>query len=136
MEGFEKKMTIERNALLSVVKAARMALRLAEDTQKLFVDKAPWSVADEIAGQLADALFKFSHDKAERFSDSTTMRLLKGDLNDGAVTDWFLMMYRIDERRNKQEEPEQPAPNVISKEELQDLYKNNGGYVSPEGDWT
>lgn len=128
-------MTIERDALLRVVKATRMSMNLAEATQKLFVDEAPWSVADEIAGQLADALFKFSHDKAERFSDSTTMRLLKGDLSDDAVTDWFFMMYRIDERRNRQEEPVQPAPNVISKEELQELYKNNGGYMSPEGEW-
>jgi len=130
-------MEIERDALLQVVKATRMALRLAESTQKLFLDKAPWSVADEISGQLADALFKVSHDKADRpFGDSTTMRLLKGDLSDEAVTDWFYMMYRIDKRLNQQEEPVLPKPQTMNKEDVRTMYNANGGYMSPEGEWT
>lgn len=129
-------MEITRDALLRVVKATRMAMRLAENTQKLFVDKGTWTMADEIAGQLADALFRMNCDSAERpFADSMTMRLLKGDLNDEAVTDWFLMMVRIDQRRHKQEEPVIPQPQTMSKEEVRAMHEANGGYMTPEGDW-
>jgi len=130
-------MEVTRDALLRVVKAARMAFRLAESTQALFVDKGQWTVADEIAGQLADALFRMGHDNADRpMSDSTTMRLLKGDLSDEAVTDWFFMMYRIDERLHKQEEPQQPKPQIMNSTEVHAMYEKNGGYCSPEGEWT
>lgn len=136
MKGPVNKMEIERDALLRIVKATRMAMRLAENIQKLFVDQAPWSVADEIAGQLADALFMMNCDSAERpFADSMTMRLLKGDLNDEAVTDWFLMMVRIDQRRHQHEESAMPEPQTMSKEEVRAMHETNGGYMTPEGDW-
>ena len=131
-------MEIERDELFRVVKATRMAMRLAEDIQKLFLDKAPWSVADEIAGQLKDALFHMSHDSsAAGFGNSMTVRLLEGDLDDGAVTDWFMMLHRMDERRQKieQEEVQQPKPQTMTSEEVRNMYNKCGGYVSPEGEW-
>ena len=131
-------MEITRDELLRVVKATRMAMRLAEATQKLFVDKGSWSIADEIAGQLKEALFRMSNDRNNGdFNDTMTMRLLTGDLNDEAVADWFLLMHRLDERRHRieQEEAKQPKPQTMTSDEVRKMYDRCGGYISPEGEW-
>ena len=128
-------MEIERDALLRVVKATRMAMKLAEDTQKLFMDNGQWTVADEIAGRLQDALFQMSHDKADcPFNKSTTMQVLTSGLDDEAATDWFRMMYRMSERLHGMEpekEPEQPKPQTIKQEDAYEMYLQNGGYKAP-----
>ena len=41
---------MNKDALLRVVKAARMSLKLAEDTKKLLVNEHQQTWADEIAG--------------------------------------------------------------------------------------
>ena len=133
-------MEISRDALLRVVKAARMAIKAAETMQSLMVEKGGWTWADEIAGQLLDSLFKMSGEQlavGKDFNkDSMTMRLLTGDMTDGAVADWFIMMSKI---RNKitEETVNQPKPQIVSKEDEQRMYVQSGGYkYTPEGEWT
>lgn len=130
-------MEITKDALLRVVKAARLSMKLAKDTQQMLFEKGSWTVSDEIAGQLASALFVVSCEKLDAGKDfnedSMTMRLLKGELDDETVTDWFIMMEKIDKRLHSNE---QPTPQIRSKEETADLYKKNGGYrCTPEGEW-
>jgi len=139
-------MEITRDALLRVVKSARLAIETAETMQKLMVEKGGWSWADEVAGQLSDALFRMSGEQlaaGKDFNqDSMTMRLLKGDMSDGAVADWFLMMSRIRDRLSgelvadklKMEIPS--TPHTVSKEETYEMYLRNGGYhYTPEGEF-
>ena len=132
-------MDIQRDALLCVVKAARASIRLAKNMNKLMVDGKCWSWADEIAGQLADALFEISGEKLESgqdfFKDSATMMVLTGDMSDEGVTDWFIMKDRIRNRLDGKAEVHMPKPNVMSPEKVKELYQKNGGYCSPEGDW-
>ena len=113
-----------RDVILRIVKATRMAIWLAEDMQKLLVERNRQTWADEIAGQLADALFLISGEKLEPkqdfIKDSKTMRLLKSIRSDSVVADEFLQMAN------------QPAPNTIETEAFNALYERNGGYRHPD----
>ena len=130
-------MEVERDALLRIVKATRLAMKLAEDTRKLMVEECT-TVADRIAGDLEDALFDMIHDKNPGdFKDSTTDKLLNGPIDDEGVTDTFIMFYKVNERMDRimQGEAEQPKPQVASEDDFLKMYKKNGGYMTPEGDW-
>lgn len=137
-------MEIERGTLAKIVAAARMSMKLAETIEMFLVDKNAVSVADVIAGKLQDVLFEISGetlDAGKNFNtDSTTMRLLNGDMKNDAVADFFFMMDKI--RRihlaPQEEEVKQPAPQTMSKEEFHRMYVQNGGYShsTPEGEFT
>lgn len=135
-------MEINRDALLRVVKATRTALKMKETFEGLMIDKNTWTIADEIYGQLFDALFILGGEKlavGDGVENSTTDRLIKGDMSDGGVTDWLLMMDRIRkhiEPELVEDKIEQPKPQTITNEKFQDLYRRYGGYTSPEGEWT
>ena len=132
-------MEISRDALLRVVRASRLAYRMAGDIQKLMTEKT-WTVADSIFGELADAIYDMLNEKGtvNEFMTSTTYRLLTGDLSDEAVTDFIIMKSRLEHRvrEMKNENVDLPAPQIMSKEQWEELYKKNGGYKStPEGEF-
>lgn len=124
-------MEITKDALLRIVKAARLSMSVAENMQRFLTGKGrTW--ADEVEGELEDALFLLCKDhipEGKDFSASQTMLLLNSDMSDSAVADWIVMMDKI---RTKM-----PSPNLMSKEETKELYRKNGGYAyTPEGEFT
>ena len=125
-------MEIKRDALLQVVKAARAAMRLAEDVRPVLIDPRNETRADRIAWHLMEALFLMSDETltaGQDFSkDSNTMRILKSDMDDGACADWFIMMDKIRKRVNEPEEVRQPAPQIMEPQQIEQLRKENGGY--------
>ena len=125
------------DTLLKLVKATRMADRLAQDAKCMLLDRKGWTVIDEISGMLCDVLFDISGDQLEPgedfINDSMTMMMIRSNLSDGLVRD---MICRMSECRDR---VEQPKPNLISKEAFDRMYEQNGGYrcrESPEGEWT
>ena len=124
-------MEISRDTLLWVIKAARAANRLAQDTKALLMDKNGWTVSDEIAGFLNEALFNMIGEKLEPnqdfTQDSITMLLIRSNLPDGAVADEVMQLH-------EEHAHQQPKPNLLPKEELQAMAARNG-YVTPERDW-
>lgn len=127
-------MVITRDALLRVIKAARMSIALADDMRKLLVNEHGCTVADEISGFLNDALFYFCGERLTSDQDfkhdSATMQLLTSSLSDEDVLDEFIQIY---------ETTWMPAPQLMEKEEFRKLFKVNGGYMrmpvsTPEGE--
>lgn len=123
-------MEISRDALLRIVKAARAAIRLAEDVNKLLISQGRDTWADFIEGELAEALYNFGGEKLEPqqdfIRDSQTMSLLTDpELSDGEVTVAFVGMYRANH-------PEQPKPHFISLDEMQKRVNAGYGYSAPE----
>ena len=91
-------------------------------------------MADIIAGELKEALYDILGEEAtlgSDFNDSMTMRLLTGDMPDGAVADWIIMMGNI---REKHLQTEQPKPNTFSKDETKEMFRKNGGYIVEEAE--
>lgn len=129
-------MEISRDALMRVVKATRMSMNLAEAIQRLMLDKSSRTFADEIAGFLKDALFiTIGESETKNFDDSMTMRLLTSDMSDGAVADYIIMMNKI-RKHIDTEEVQQPKPQTMSKESVQRMYVQSGGYqYTPEGEF-
>lgn len=125
-------MEIKRDALLQVVKATRTALRLAEGMRSVLADPRNETCADRIAWHLTEALFLMSDETltaGQDFGkDSSTMRILMSDMDDGACADWFIMMDKIRKRVGEPEEIRQPAPQIMSPAETEKLRKQNGGY--------
>ena len=131
-------MEIKTGALLRVVKATRMSVRMAKDLQALMVDKTrTW--ADEVSGLLADALFEISGEELtpeKSFNESVAMMMLKSDMSDASVADGIMLKNRIQNMHLKQDEVQQPKPQTISKEEFQRMYVQSGGYqYTPEGEF-
>lgn len=132
-------MEITRDAILRVVKAARMSKNVAESLQQIMVDKKSRSWADEVFGQLSDALFIMIDDRVkagENFDDSMTMKILNSDMSDGAVADTVITLNRLRNRIQGNEEVHQPKPQIISKEAGQRMYVQSCGYqYTPEGEF-
>lgn len=129
-------MEITNDTLMRVVKAAREALSLAETLSKsmdsILNRRGTTTVADDIAGNLADALFQLSGEKLgpeqDFFNDSQVMGLLMGPRSDAFVT---RMIAEMHDKATKA-----PAPQTISAEHIREMFKKNGGYMmTPEGDW-
>lgn len=121
-------MEITRDALVRVVKAARISMRMAEDMQKLF-QKPTWTCADECAGFLKDALYMILGE-TDGLENSRTMLLLQSDMSDEAVADAILLTDRVNQHIKA------PAPNTITPEEMHRFYQQNGGYCyTPEGEF-
>ena len=125
-------MEINRDALLRVVKAARMSMKMADNMRPLLVNTKGQTWADEISGQLIDSLFILSGETlkpGQGFYESNTMLMLNSDNSDGTVADWFIMMDKIRKRISEPEqEVQQPAPQVMSPKEVEKLHQENGGY--------
>ena len=127
-------MEISRDAMLRVVKAARMADKLAQDTKALLMDRNGWTVADEISGFLDDALFNMIGEKLEPgqdfANDSVTMMLIRSKLSDAEVTDEFISIA-------EENKPKLPKPNLVSRDEFNAMVRKFGGYKAetPEGEW-
>lgn len=122
-------MEISRDALMRVVKASRAAMRLAEDMNRLMVDKAAtW--ADEISWQLSDALGMFCGEilnmEDDFLEDSRTVSLLKDDqLSDGEVTDALIKLYV--------ENYPKTCVRMVNREEMRKQAAAGYGYMAPEG---
>lgn len=137
-------MEINRDAMMRVVKAARAAMRMAENMRPLMVDQKGSTWADEIYGFLADALFIMSGEvlkAGQSFDDSNTIRILQSDMDDRACADWFIMMDKIRQLVSKPENDEQkriydpndivrqPAPQIMEAGEFEKVRDQNGGYI-------
>ena len=125
-------MEISRDALLRVVKATRQSMRFAEIIGSMLIDHSGWTLPDETAGNLKDALFDMLGESlapGQQFNDSTTERLLTGDMSDEAVADFIIMKNRLSDRIGA---VEQPKPYTISPSELADMVSLTGGYMCDE----
>lgn len=129
-------MEISKDALLRIVKATRASIRLAGETRKLYGVNGSWTVLDEIAALMCDALQMISGEvlteKEDFIRDSVVMKLLNGKLaSDEEVAELLADMAEV----------RIPAPVVTSLEETEKMYRENGGYKNPltetpEGEWT
>ena len=133
-------MEISKDAILRVVRSARLSIKMAETMKEFMVGEGkPWTIADQIAGDLEDAIYQMLGEKADPkapFTETMTVRLLTGDLSDEAVTDYIITLNRLRNRTQRTVEVQQPKPQIISKEAGQRMYVQSGGYqYTPEGEF-
>lgn len=120
-------MEIRADALLRVVRACRVSIKLAEALKYVMTDDTD-TVADNIAGDLQEALCKIAREKLgpgqDYQADSEVYKLLTSDKSDGAVT---LKIAKMCIRND-----EQPKPQIMSPDDVRNLHAIAGGYQAPE----
>lgn len=116
-----------KDALLRMVKAAMKAKELREHYVKMGIDDDP---PFQIYGDILDGIYSLVGEHTETFEESVTNIIM----NAPALTENRRAKILYGEYV-KNFECYQPAPNTISREEMRKIYAENGGYMTPEGDW-
>ena len=120
-----------RDALLRMVRTALFLKKMAGAYTTIGLDDNPHLQA---YGDMCDAIYYLVREHTEEFTESVTHLVLNAPfLSDERRAEILMSAFR---KNSRDIEPKQPKPNTASREEIEKLYKKNGGYMSPEGDWT
>ena len=116
-----------RDALLRMYKTARRLKKVSDGLRKIGMGDEPIFNA---YGEAVDAIY-YLIGETRPFEDSVT-RLIVETMS--PEEDRIADMLMIEYEKNHQ----LPAPQLMSKEQMAELYKQNGGYMqpTPEGEWT
>lgn len=119
-----------KDALLRLVKAGREIKSLQETYLKVGLNDNPLF---EAYGDICEAIYNIVGEHTEEFADSVTnLAMTTPMFTNERRTEMLMAEYR----KNHPEAPEQPKPNVCTTAELFKMFNENGGYMTPEGDWT
>ena len=127
-------MEISRDALVRVIRAARVAKELADDIRKLNGDTTRDNRADRIAGDLADALQMMNGESmgvADDFLESQTYGwLFKCSVPEDRIAGEFIRMA-------EENKPKLPKPHLVNRVQFNEMIRKFGGYSAqtPEGEW-
>ena len=108
--------------VLKQVKAARMAERMAEATSAFMFDGKKWTVADEVYGQLLDALRLCAEKSGNNIEIDKLESMLASDMTDGEIAMQICA------------ESEMPKPNIVDDAKRRELAEKNGYYLHRDGD--
>lgn len=115
-----------KHALLRMVRVARDMKELSDAFRKMGFNDGPMFDA---YGNAMDAIYSLIGESVTEFESSLTyMCIVRDGLSDKECVE---MLY---DRFMKN--TEQPKPVTTERDEMRDLFKKNGGYMTPEGDWT
>lgn len=84
----------------------------------------------DIYGNIIDALYKLTGEDTETLESSVTYLAITAPL---LTEERRAEMLMAEYRKNH---PEQPRPNTIEPDKMRNMVKQNGGYMTPEGDWS
>ena len=116
-----------KESLLRMVRAAMKAKKMQENYLRIGIDYQPWF---EIWGDVLDAIYYLIGEHTMTFDESVTCITMNAPiLSEERRAE---MLYAEYEKNH----PVQPRPNPITNKELRDMYRNSGGYMTPEGDWS
>ena len=126
-------MTGIRDALTRMLKTTLFLKKTAEACRALGLND---EVFNEAYGDMFDAIYYMVGEHTEEVENSVTWRAVNTTvLND----DWKVEMLMTAFEKNRKasgSEPKQPKPSFFTKAEQRRMFKENGGYMAPEGDWT
>ena len=111
-----------RDALLRMVRVARKAYKVWDTINAVGYDMP---IYFDIAGDVADAIYRLIGERTEMFTLSTTYKALRDEkLSDEKATAILMQVYR----RNHG----MPKPNLLDRKAFRESVKRNGGYIGPE----
>ena len=115
------------DALLRLVRSERKLRRIVWAFENAgFTEDSPISWTH---GEIIDAIYELIGDESETYEESETFLILNTkSLSEEREVALLMDVYR------RHVAPEMPAPNLISKDKLRNMQKQNG-YMTPDGDW-
>ena len=115
-----------KDALLRMVRIARDMKELSDAFRKMGFNDGPMFDA---YGNAMDAIYSLVGESVSEFESSLTyMCIVRDGLPEEACAE---MLYDKFLQHNGQ-----PKPVTTERDEMRDMFKKNGGYMTPEGDWT
>ena len=115
-----------KDVFLRLVKAGLETKKLQEAYANAGIDD---NMLMDVYGNILEAIYALLGEHTEEFADSVTHIVMTAPI-------------LSDERRAKMLYAEfkknncQPSPNVIEPAEMRKMFKANGGFMTPEGDWS
>ena len=116
-----------KDALLRLVHAGLETKKMQEayltvglDDNKLF----------DVYGSILDAIYNIVGEHTETFEESVTYISMTAPI----LTEerrWKMLVAEYAKRN-----PEQPQPYTFERKDMKELHEKNGGYMTPEGDWS
>ena len=123
-----------RDALLRMVRTAMFLKKMSEAYTILGLDNNPHH---EAFGDLCDAIYYLVGEHTEEFDKSVTWIAVNAPfLTEERRTEMLMSAYEKNHYECPNYIPKQPKPHTFKREETKKMAKDNGGYMSPEGDWT
>ena len=117
-----------KDALLRMVSAGKKIKRMQEAYLKAGLDD---NVLFDAYGDICNAIYNLIGEKTEEYKGSTTDIVMSA--MDFISDERMMKMLMFEYRKNHQD---QPKPNLMDSDGMKELYERNGGYMTPEGDWT
>lgn len=117
-----------RDALMRMVQACMTAKKM----QKFYVNNGvDDSMIFKVYSDIADGICKLIGENKETFEETVTFITLNAPIiSDERRTEILYGVYQKNFATC-----EQPKPHTFSREEMRKMVKENGGYITPEGDW-
>lgn len=116
------------DALLRMVKAGLETAEMQKNYLDVGLDDGPLF---EIYGNILEGIYALIGEHTEEFSDSVTHLVMSVPYLTAERRAKMLMA----EFRKNFPQADIPAPMFVTEQERRDLFRKNGGYMSPEGDW-
>lgn len=115
-----------KDALLRMVRAATMTKEMADAYLKVGLDD---NKLMSIYGEIAETIYGLIGEHTETYNESVTcLALTTPILTDERRVELLFFEWKKNHA--------QPTPNTIESEEMRKMHKENGGYMTPEGDWS
>lgn len=123
-----------RDALLRMVRTAMFLKKMSEAYTILGLDNNPHH---EAYGDMCDAIYYLVGEHTEEFDKSVTWIAVNAPfLTEERRTEMLMAEYEKNHYECPNYIPKQPKPHTFKREDTKKMAKDNGGYMSPEGDWT
>lgn len=123
-----------RDALLRMVTTARFLKKMAEAYTVLGLDDNPHH---EAYGDLMDAIYYLVGEHTEEFDKSVTWIAMNAPfLTDERRTELLISEYKKNHMVESHLEQKQPKPHTFTRKDDKQMFRKNGGYQTPEGDWS
>lgn len=111
-----------RDALLRLYRAARIA---AKGDKAFAPDDSPYT---HIKGNIVDAIYCLLGESGTELEKSTAFNTVEADyISEDLAVGILMTQFEMNNL--------QPVPRTFQPEEMRELYKKNGGYMTPEGEW-
>lgn len=127
-------MTEIRDALLRMIKTARFLKKMSEAYTVLGLDDNPHN---EAFGDQCDAIYYLVGEHTEEFDKSVTWIAVNAPfLTDERRAELLMSAFEKNHMVESHVEQKQPMPHTFSRKDDKQMFRKNGGYMAPEGDWT
>ena len=117
-----------RDALLRFVKAGMKTKAMLDLYQGLGLDDAN---VFEIWSEILSGIYDILGEKTASFEESVTAR----GMTEKNLTDERRAELLANEYRNNHPIFTMPKPHILERQDVRQMTKENGGYMTPEGDW-